>query len=543
MSIFPLSLLSLSDGIFLKNSTIVHLETGLLLDYVGLYRPSDTIIHNSAIFPMTEETCVFLPPSAAAKISACNITMTRHKRSIAGIIAVGAGLLNLGISALNAIQITSLNRQMAVVENSLSSMSETVEIHDVQLARLQFNQIELAMELRSTQHALNILIPILNSHSNALNRFRTSIEQLHTRFQRSFLYSAITRIFRNELTLEFLSPDDLHNVVYDVIKQGNLTFNTQHGSIPIVEIVTRLLVRQQIDFVPSSKYSTQNPKEIGRLVITNFFAVPQQEHTSFNVYKLLAIPFFHNNETVQLSQVPRYWAINPTDNTTMEWHDSEEFGCDLQLMTSCRVTPPLRPLIKDSCLGQILGNFPLSKCYTQSVSHSAVFLRHLKDNIWVTSSFGSLHCLKIPKVDYQTNIQQTWSANKQIILPPVALVNVTSGYTILCPGFSLVGHPETSKASSLVILDSGQPTLSDISIVDVSRYLTENTTWFKANWTEERTKNIIDDIRRPTTVPISRSFSPMHQMSLNMQILNLILFGLFACLIYWAFRRCRRAIR
>ncbi|CAF4021995.1 unnamed protein product, partial [Rotaria sp. Silwood1] len=34
----------------------------------------------------------------------------------------------------------------------------------------------------------------------------------------------------------------------------------------------------------------------------------------------------------------------------MEWHDPEESGCNLQLMTSGRDTPPLRTISKDSCL-------------------------------------------------------------------------------------------------------------------------------------------------------------------------------------------------
>ena len=104
------------------------------------------------------------------------------------------------------------------------------------------------------------MVPIVNAHSEALNTFKTGIERLHIQLQCSFLYLAITQIFRNELTLKFLSPDDLHKVVYSVIQQGNLTFNSHHGSIPIVQIITNLLVRQQLDFIPSSQYTTQDPQ-------------------------------------------------------------------------------------------------------------------------------------------------------------------------------------------------------------------------------------------------------------------------------------------
>ncbi|CAF2060428.1 unnamed protein product [Rotaria magnacalcarata] len=261
----------------------------------------------------------------------------------------------------------NLQQQVEIVEKSLSEFSQTMHIHEAKLAKIQSNQIKIAEQLQVTQQAINAIIPVLDAHSQALNTLKNGIERLHIHFQRSFLYLAITKIFRNQLTLNYLSPDDLHKVVYDVIEQGNLTFNAQHGSIPIVEIITKLLVRQQIDFIPSSQYINQNPHEIGRLVITNFFAIPQQEQTSFYIYKLLTMPFLHKNETIQLTHIPRYRATNPADNTTMEWRDPEESGCDLQLMTSCRDTPPLRSISKDSCLGQIIGSLPLSSTHTKSV--------------------------------------------------------------------------------------------------------------------------------------------------------------------------------
>ena len=136
----------------------------------------------------------------------------------------------------------------------------------------------------------------------------------------------------------------------------------------------------------------------------------------------------------------------------MEWYDPHESGCDLQLMTSCRDTPPIQLMSQKSCLGQIIGNLPLSSCQTTSVPPLPFYLRQLRDNIWVISSLEPLYCLNIPKTDYSIVRQQTWNMNNQLILPPVAIVNVTPGYTIACPGFTLVGRPIISRASSLVIL-------------------------------------------------------------------------------------------
>lgn len=538
-SLLLLCPLSHSYSLFSKNTTIAYPETGLFLDYVGLYTPSETIIHNSAIFPMTTATCHFLPLSAAQSIPSCNITMKRHKRLITDIISIGMGGISIGMSTANSIQIENLQGQVAVVEKALTEYSQAMQIHGAQLAKIHSNQIELAEELDATQKTLDAILPILNSHSEALQSFRTGLEQLHIQLQHSFLYLAMNQIFRNELNLGFFSPDDLHKVVYNVVQQGNLTFNPHHGSIPIAQIITKLLVRQQIDFIPRLQYKTDNPKEIGRLVITSFFAVPQREHTPFFTYKLLAIPFFHKNQTIRLAEVARYWAFNPVDNTTMEWDDPEESGCDLQVMTSCRDTPPIQTMSQATCFGQIIGNLPLSSCQTTLVPPLPFYLRQLRENLWVTSSLEPLHCLKIPKTEYSITRQQTWNMNDKLILPPVAVVNVTPGYTIACPGFTLVGRPIISSSSSLVILYNNSLFTASISVVDVYQYLKKNTSWFNRKPGESRMEALLKRIREPFIPPVIETFVPKHTWFPTMSIIGWILFGL-ACIGGYFVFRCRQ---
>ncbi|CAF4703748.1 unnamed protein product, partial [Rotaria socialis] len=275
----------------------------------------------------------------------------------------------------NTIQIGNLQQQVALVENTLSKFSQTVKIHGAQLAKLTLKHIELTEQLEITQDAIDEILPVLDKHSEAITTLKTGIEHIQFQLRHSFLYLAITQICNNELTLDFLSPEDIRKVVYNVIKLGNLTFNSYPGSLPVVQIITKLLVRQQIDFISKSQYITNDPDEIGRLVITSFFAVPRQEQIPFYVYKLLTIPFFHENETIELAQIPRYWAINSINNTTMEWYHPQEFGCDLRLMTSCRDTPPIRTISNDTCLNQIIERLPLSRCQTAPIPAAKYFVR------------------------------------------------------------------------------------------------------------------------------------------------------------------------
>ena len=304
------------------------------------------------------------------------------------------------------------------------------------LAKIESKQIKIIEELDRTQQALNAMGPILNSHTDAIKNLIAGYQQLRMEFSHSFLYSAMNEIFRNQLALAYMSPNDLHKAVYDIIERGNVTFNSLQGSIPIAQIITQLLVRRQVDFIPSSQYVTTNQDEIGHLIISNYFVVPQPEQTLFHIYKLITISFFHHNKTIVLAQMPNYWGINPKDNTTIEWYYREESGCELQPMTTCRDTPPFRTIRRDSCFVEIVGGLSPTKCQTIPFLFSLYFLRQLQGNLLVTSSSKPMHCLKTPKNEYISHVQHSCSmSEEEVVLPPVAIVNVNPEHIIVCPGF------------------------------------------------------------------------------------------------------------
>jgi hypothetical protein len=541
--LFPLRLHTYPNNVFSKKTTIAHPKSGLFLDYVGQYIPPEEIIHTSAIFPMTTSTCHFLPFSAAKHIPSCNITKKRIKRLIDPV-SFGIASTSLALSVTNSGLIAKLFHDVAVVGRSLSRLSQTVELYGVQLAKISAKNIEIIEELQVTQKVLDDMVPVLKSHSEAIEILKMNLERLHVQFQHSFLYSAITQIYRNEFTLSFLSPEDVHKVAYYVMKEANLTFNSDSESLPIVQIITKLLVHQQIDFIPSSLYMTGNPEEmdyseeIGRLGITSYFAVPKQTQTPFDIYKLVTIPFYNADEIIELSQIPQYCGIDLVNNTTMEWHNSEKSDCDLQLMTSCRNNPPIRKISKDTCLDEIIEDLPLTKCQTTSVPADKFFIRHLRDNLWITSSPKPIHCVKIPRNEYFDATPQISSTNEEIILPPVAIVNVTEGCVITCPGFTLVGRPITPNVSSLVILYHNGSFTKNISVMNVHQYITENMTWFKKNVAEQERKAFIEFINQKNALSKSHSslstyIGPFHALSFNCILIGLAVLAVFAYYVYW----------
>lgn len=169
-----------------------------------------------------------------------------------------------------------------------------------------------------------------------------------------------------------------------------------------------------------------------------------------------------------------------------------------------------------------------------------IFLRQLRDNLWVTSSLNSLYCLKMPRPEYSTDVQQTWNMNEQIILPPVALVNVTPGYTMACPGFTLVGRPIVSNTSSLITVYNSSLLPSNISVVDVFQYLTKNTTWFKTGSNQKRIEAIMTRIRQPIIVSTIQTHQALHMWSFGVLMISWIAFGLIVISLYCVIRRKRR---
>jgi hypothetical protein len=398
----------------------------------------------------------------------------------------------------------------------------------------------MTAELETTQHAIEDILPVLDSQSSDINNLKNDLQKLKNQFQTSFLQLAINQISRDDLTLSFLAPEDVQKLVYDIIELGNLTFKYYDGSIPIVEIITNLLVRQQINFVPVSQYNANDPNEIGRLVITSFFAVPHPERTPFYTYRLVTIPFFHENETIELAQIPKYWAINPENNTTMQWSTAQESKCNLQQMISCRDTPPIRTISKDTCLDQIVGRSPLSRCDTTSVITEKFFLRQLRDNFWITSSPNPINCVKVPRTEYFNAMRRTWSSSEEITLPPVALVNVTEGYAIVCPGFILVGRPPIANVSSVIIMHNNYTLIKNISVMNVYKYITKNMTWFRKKMTQQEKEammSFVDEVKAVTPQP--RALSTYLQ-SFAMSALRWVSFAVAAALLWHAYRCIRR---
>ena len=173
------------------------------------------------------------------------------------------------------------------MQDYLQLLGQTAQNSQAQILHLNGGQFKLAHELNHTQVALDKTIALVNEHSyilrndeHALRMIMSQTVFLSTRLasvvravETHFIHTSIEDILSNRLNLLFVHQQDLPRVV-DLISQAiNISFEEADSSIPMVELITRSLVRQQIDFVPmTTPQSTENGPLIGKLVFTSFFA-------------------------------------------------------------------------------------------------------------------------------------------------------------------------------------------------------------------------------------------------------------------------------
>ena len=347
---------------------------------------------------MTPHMCYLLPLPAIRKIPSCshsfNISSTlhtyRHKRFISDIISIGIGSAALALATRNFIHSLKLQHDIQAITKSLPSLLNTLNLHTAQLSHFVQGQMKFLENLNHTQIALNTTIHIVNQHSIAVCQHSENIQKLTSlahiiyykldtfvhSVQTPFLHTSVSEILANRLNLHFIHPKDLPNILKSILTPTNISFTTRSTSIPLVELVTRLLVEQHVNFIPLKKSSDSMSSIIGSLSVSSFFATTSHHHQSFSIYKLLSIPFPYNGTRVRLANMPFLIGVDKTNGHLIRWSESESTSCDFLAMPVCRETPPVITHWNRSCLYQILVNIHLSACYIEPY-HEPIFIHHI----------------------------------------------------------------------------------------------------------------------------------------------------------------------
>ncbi len=293
----------------------------------------------------------------------------RSKRIIPAIIAIGVGIASTVLSATNIYQISNLKSEIRGVKETLGAIQLATVNNEAQILHLNEGQLKLAKELGDTQAALNRTMALVNQHSKILNNHAVALKTIlsQTLFLRNqldtvthalnthFIHESIEGIMSNKLNLLFVHHTDMNRVVKMVTQAMNLTTNEFNSSIPLVEMITRLLVRQQIDFAPlGANTASDDGVLIGKMIFTSFFAAPAPDQKPFSIYEVVPIPFNQGKRRVQLARMSAYLGIEPESQEFIRWPKEEAMMCDFEVMPACRETPARCIEEEDDCIYQIL---------------------------------------------------------------------------------------------------------------------------------------------------------------------------------------------
>ncbi|CAF1269672.1 unnamed protein product [Rotaria magnacalcarata] len=503
------------------------------------------------MFPMTTNTCYLLPIWEARKIPVCKdfAILTRHKCLITDIITIGTSALALGTATASMILTKNLEKKVNQFQHNIKIIADHLELGEARMIQFEKNQMQLGMILQQSENLLNSTINQVNQHSSTLEAFQKQLndyqQNLLTLQHRvienkqdavhRFLSLAIHDIINNKPTLGFLHPSDLQLVIKTILQENNITVSNMTEQIPMAELITKLIIRQQIDFVPAELYSDIDNIEIGKLTFTTFYAMPNEQKPHFNIYKVITGPFIHNNKVVRLAQMPSYIGINQKRNSSITWASDDLSTCTFDQITTCRETPAEKPLgLGNTSLEQILDGKKLMSSRTEETKLDLPHIQQIQSGQWLISTNNTyLHCIRVPTQPILTSRTRIWSENSQVFVPPVALISVPNGTTIHCPGFNLPGSiiPDT-KAIINIIKNLSQIEENE-EIIDMHKELNSNATWEKLPYVSGDVNALIQHVLSQTTQESRHMYmTPLdNQDSKQFPILHYIVIGILVVVI------------
>ena len=555
----------------LPKTDIVHTRSGLIMHYLSDYKPANNIVTFTVSIPMVTDMCYLIPIGSMKKIPQCNQPTLpknmsiqaneeqivdrfiknsaihyRRKRFLTDVISIGIGSAALTLSTANTIQIANLKSEMNRMSNTLSGFSQTINTHTAQILHLNQGQLKLVHELNYTQAALNRTIDLVNEHSDIIKTHETALRTLSSftiflsnrlssfihAVETHFIHTSIEDILMNKLNLQFIHHKDLQKVTDIIIKTTNVTIDDKNAILSPVELITRLLVQQRIDFVSKNKsINNENTDVIGQLIFSSFFAAPHPNQAPYALYELTPVPFNHGKQRVQLAQMPYVMGIEPKAQYFIRWSKAEANTCNFEIMSTCRETPAIRKDLTDNCMSQILTDKPLTSCRIEPQAEQ-VFVHRIGQH-WAISTNTTTKCHPGKFSDTE---QFKVVPNQEIILPPVALFTITETTSLSCDHFFLPGLPtQTGTIISIIENTTIQPIQNQL--IDLHSKLQNNTHWAKLPYIPPNMQAIIEFISNtPPPPPIITHFT---RYSLTTTIMMVALLSGVLILIAALFYRTR----
>jgi hypothetical protein len=348
-----------------NNATLIaHPSSGIFIQYVGEYIPSDFITNISIIIPLTATYCSIIPLIMVQNIPQCAHVLysTGHRRYTRqfgeGWIAMGIAGTATAIAISNRIAISSIETKLNNLAVQVAQSQHTVNVNTVRIGHLHEGLMKLGSELRNTQQSLfeheerdrerNRSIFAINDSLSILGHYVNNLEH---KMRNIFLTHAINDIYKGHNTLLMIDPDDMPVLISQLLNDIDEKSRKLFHHMPITQIINNLLVAQHLTFVLPTAYETNNTHEIGRLIFTNFFGIPRP-NISYSIYEVKSVPYFIENSFVHVIELPVFIGQCIEDGTFLEFYAEDTKMCLFSNWTTCKDQPPILKSFVNPCLGK-----------------------------------------------------------------------------------------------------------------------------------------------------------------------------------------------
>jgi hypothetical protein len=377
---------------------------------------------------------------------------------------------------------------------------------------------------------INAITPDYRSHNRNTTTRDTNLQMT---MESHFIHESIEDILANKLNLYFVHHQDLPKVVNVITQALNLSTSDFNTSVPLIDIITRLLVRQQIDFAPSVTLKPgSNDNLIGKLMFTSYFAAPDRNESPFSIYELFPIPFKLRNNRVTLAKMPAYLGIEHLSQQFIHWSRDEARFCGFKIMPFCRESPIQRKEYEDDCLYQILTDSILENCRIE-LFYDKIFIHHI-GQYWAISTFDKSQCHCVSTEDLDQHIIMT---NKQITLPEMVLIRADDTKILACDRFT-IPRRMINIGTPINLIYNASITAVDRTLINLQEALDNNTQWRKLPYLSSELHAILEFLNN-TPTPIIHTNVPIlanHPLSLVTITIVGILILVVLILIYYISR-------
>jgi hypothetical protein len=135
--------------------------------------------------------------------------------------------------------VANLNSEVKTMKESVTKFEAVENTRSAQILHFLEGQLKLALEFNHAQYALNRTIDLVTEHSTIIRNQETALKTLNS----------MAIFLSNRFNVQFIHHKDLPKVVELVLQVTNISIDKTNSSISTVELITRLLIQQQIDFI------------------------------------------------------------------------------------------------------------------------------------------------------------------------------------------------------------------------------------------------------------------------------------------------------